>query len=172
MLGQRRATLTQHQTSVLLASRLYYMWYATTGERGLLSGYLLMHGLWERGRAARLQWQSICQKMLAALLSWSCTAARASRRPRVHATLPTSTLWSVHCDYTGMWRGYNIPVNTKHLYNICTMLDQRRRRWSNVVQMLYKFCCVWWEKVFTKWMQKYINPLPANVIRYIDSMLA
>ena len=27
---------------------------------------------------------------------------------------------------------------TKHLYNICTMLDQRRRRWAGVVQMLYK----------------------------------
>ena len=25
------------------------------------------------------------------------------------------------------------PVNTKHLYNICTMLDQRRRRWADVV---------------------------------------
>ena len=33
--------------------------------------------------------------------------------------------------------GHN-PVNTKHLYNICTMLDQRRRRWADVVQMLYK----------------------------------
>ena len=31
-----------------------------------------------------------------------------------------------------------IPVNTKHLYNICTMLDQRRGRWADVVQMLYK----------------------------------
>ena len=30
------------------------------------------------------------------------------------------------------------PVNAKHLYNIFTMLDQRRRRWSNIVQMLYK----------------------------------
>ena len=30
------------------------------------------------------------------------------------------------------------PANTKHLYNICTSLDQRLRRWSNDVQMLYK----------------------------------
>ena len=30
------------------------------------------------------------------------------------------------------------PVNTKHLYNICTTSAQRLRRWSNVVQMLYK----------------------------------
>ena len=30
-----------------------------------------------------------------------------------------------------MWEVY--PVNTKHLYNICTMLDQSRRRWSNIV---------------------------------------
>ena len=28
---------------------------------------------------------------------------------------------------------YNIPVNTKHLYNIYTMLDQRQRRWADVV---------------------------------------
>ena len=32
----------------------------------------------------------------------------------------------------------HLPVNTKHLYNICTMLDQRRRRWADVVQILYK----------------------------------
>ena len=32
----------------------------------------------------------------------------------------------------------SIPVNTKHLYNICTTLAQRRRRWADVVQMLYK----------------------------------
>ena len=31
-----------------------------------------------------------------------------------------------------------IPVNTKKLYNICRMLDQRRRRWTDVAQMLYK----------------------------------
>ena len=30
------------------------------------------------------------------------------------------------------------PANIKHLYDICTMLDQRRRRWAHVVQMLYK----------------------------------
>ena len=27
------------------------------------------------------------------------------------------------------------PVNTKHLYNIYTMLSQRLRRWPNIVQM-------------------------------------
>ena len=31
------------------------------------------------------------------------------------------------------------PANTKHLHNICTMLDQRLRRWADVVQMLHKF---------------------------------
>ena len=31
-----------------------------------------------------------------------------------------------------------IPVNTKHLYNMFTMVDQRRRRWSDIVNMLYK----------------------------------
>ena len=33
---------------------------------------------------------------------------------------------------------YAIPANTKHSYNICTMLDQRRRRWVYAVQMLCK----------------------------------
>ena len=32
----------------------------------------------------------------------------------------------------------NTSLPSKHLYNICTMLDQRRRRWADVVQMLYK----------------------------------
>ena len=31
-----------------------------------------------------------------------------------------------------------IPVNTKHLYTICAPLNQRLRRWSSIVQMLYK----------------------------------
>ena len=30
------------------------------------------------------------------------------------------------------------PANTKHLYDICAMLVQRRRRWADVVQMLFK----------------------------------
>ena len=29
------------------------------------------------------------------------------------------------------------PVSTKHVYNICTMLAQRLRRWADVVEMLY-----------------------------------
>ena len=45
------------------------------------------------------------------------------------------------------WRQiYGVPAllalvfqaNTKHLYNIATMLDQRLRRWSSIVYMLYK----------------------------------
>ena len=32
------------------------------------------------------------------------------------------------------WYGGDIvPANTKHLYYIYTMLDQRRRRWADVV---------------------------------------
>ena len=30
------------------------------------------------------------------------------------------------------------PANTQDLYTICTMLDQRRRRRDDLVQMLYK----------------------------------
>ena len=34
-----------------------------------------------------------------------------------------------------------IPANTKHLYNIYTTSAQRRRRYTNVIQMF----CVCWE---------------------------
>ena len=40
------------------------------------------------------------------------------------------------CIFTHLFS--NFPANIKHLYNICTMLDQRRRRLADVVQMLYK----------------------------------
>ena len=36
------------------------------------------------------------------------------------------------------WQHRPFPANTKHLYNICKMLGQRRRRWDDIVQMLYK----------------------------------
>ena len=33
----------------------------------------------------------------------------------------------------------SLPTNTKHLYSICTRLDQRRRRWADVVQKCFVF---------------------------------
>ena len=47
-----------------------------------------------------------------------------------------------------------IPVNTKHFYNICTMLDPRRRRWADVVSMLIviqMFCVCWNIKHLVLW---------------------
>ena len=35
-------------------------------------------------------------------------------------------------------RPATIPANTKYLYSVYTMLSQRRRRWTDVVSMLYK----------------------------------
>ena len=37
--------------------------------------------------------------------------------------------------------GYSLSVNTELLYNICTMLDQRLRLWSNIVQMYTNVMC-------------------------------
>ena len=34
---------------------------------------------------------------------------------------------------------WQIPANTKYVYNICTTSAQRLRRWSNIVQMLYNW---------------------------------
>ena len=39
------------------------------------------------------------------------------------------------------WRRPNEKINDKkhkHFYNISTLLDQRRRRWADIVQMSYK----------------------------------
>ena len=48
-------------------------------------------------------------------------------------------LWLV-LDTFKYWHLYQ--VNTKYLYNICTLLNQRRRCLADIVQMLYKkvFC--------------------------------
>ena len=43
-----------------------------------------------------------------------------------------------HLNTGAVFKYKGFPVNTKHLYNIRTMLGQRRRRWADVVQMLYK----------------------------------
>ena len=58
---------------------------------------------------------------------------------------------SSHCR-----RGPEFPVNTKHLYNICTISGQRRRRWADVVQMLYK-CFVFVENGCTKFKCKILR---------------
>ena len=40
---------------------------------------------------------------------------------------------------------YIYTAKTKKLYKFCTMSDQRRRRWADVVQMLYKcFLLAWY----------------------------
>ena len=56
---------------------------------------------------------------------------------------PTSSTLVQHCAiviqmFCVYWDRSDYPANTKHLYNICTMLDQRQRRWADIVQMLYK----------------------------------
>ena len=47
----------------------------------------------------------------------------------------------------GHWLFMLTPANTNHFYNICTMLDQRQRRWTDFVQMLYK-CFVFHANIF------------------------
>ena len=58
------------------------------------------------------------------------------------------------------------PANTKHLYNIYTTSAQRLRRWSNILQMIYKcfmftaWVILWeiaWHVSQTGWCQMY-NP--------------
>ena len=39
---------------------------------------------------------------------------------------------------TAQLKSKQLPRNAKHLYDICTKLDQRRSLWADVVQMLYK----------------------------------
>ena len=53
-------------------------------------------------------------------------------------------------DLNRAWRkpdGITFPVKTKHLYNICTKLDQRWRRWADVLKMWCR-CYLGVESVF------------------------
>ena len=52
--------------------------------------------------------------------------------------------WKAHIWYLAA----RYPANTKHLHSICKTSAQRLRRWSNIVQMLYKYF------VFTGQMHK------------------
>ena len=47
-----------------------------------------------------------------------------------------------------------VPANTKYLYTICILSAQRLRRWSNIVQMVYKyfvFTGVWCTRFIPIW---------------------
>ena len=44
------------------------------------------------------------------------------------------------------------PASTKHLYNTCTMLDQRRRRWADAVQLLYKYFLLAGNRVYCRFL--------------------
>ena len=61
----------------------------------------------------------------------------------VTAVSLTDAIWLV--------QSRDVPANTKYLYNICKTSAQRLRRWSNIVQMLYK-CCVY-RGAQAKWAQ-------------------
>ena len=51
---------------------------------------------------------------------------------------PSSTLYIWHDRLTQLPASTLIPNKYKTVYNICTMLDQRRSRWADFVRMLYK----------------------------------
>ena len=65
-----------------------------------------------------------------------------------------SLLWN-HCKGKSFFLTY--PVSTKHLNNICTMLDQRRRRWVDIVQMFYKCFLGYFAVFFFKWLIVLLN---------------
>ena len=56
-----------------------------------------------------------------------------------------------------------VQANTNHLYNMCTMLDQRRRRWADVVEMLYK-CFVFAGIIISIWFLFLIEILYSNFV--------
>ena len=60
------------------------------------------------------------------------------------STFPTMTQHrALTLNSSSVTRSYKqTPANTKHLYNICTTSAQRLRRWTNIVQMLYKCLCL------------------------------
>ena len=60
-----------------------------------------------------------------------------------------SELWRIKKNWQEVYLLGCYTVNTKHLYSICTMLEQRRRRCTNVIQMfsvcwvVAQICRVW-----------------------------
>ena len=57
-----------------------------------------------------------------------------------------------------------LPLNTKHLYNIYTMLDQRRRRGADGVKNVIQMFCVYWADAIPArartWGSDYVCLLP------------
>ena len=71
--------------------------------------------------------------------------ASTSRSPGTGADPGDGGIFAKVFETAPTWLKYRAyPSNPKHLYNICTMLNQRRRRWADVVQMLYQ-CFVFLE---------------------------
>ena len=66
---------------------------------------------------------------------WAQPILRLSRRACARAN---DGLASVNAGQPLMKNLSNFVKSVLYLYNICTMSDQRRRRWADVVQMLYK----------------------------------
>ena len=65
---------------------------------------------------------------------WSCFCFRYVRWTGGGGGVPQATSLSIAT-----------PAHIKHLYNICTMVDQSRRRWADVVQdsVIHMFCVCW-----------------------------
>ena len=62
------------------------------------------------------------------------------------------------------------PADTKHLYNICTTTAQHFRRWSSIVQMLYK-CFVSAGSFGLRTLAASVS-LSHHAFTYIDTTLA
>ena len=61
--------------------------------------------------------------------------------PNIYLKLAQRLIFTSYCDTVNA-----SPCNTKHLYNIYTVLEQRRRRWADVGCINFKqMFCVYWE---------------------------
>ena len=65
-------------------------------------------------------------------------AGRPSQTQYLPNADPAPETLGLHPANVGSGYYASFPAKTTHLYNICTMSDQRRRRWADFVQMLYK----------------------------------
>ena len=59
-------------------------------------------------------------------------------------------MWTLHSLQNQTYFACENPAKTKYSYNICTMLGERRMRWADVVQMLYK-CFVFAGELVAPW---------------------
>ena len=99
---------------------------------------------------------------------------------------PCPIVFGNMCKETETKKTHRIYLNTNHLHKFCTMLDQRWRRWANLVQILKKCfvfagVCIWhitmsisyfYSILFSHWLWMFVQKIENHDLnRLLDSRI-